>query len=126
AAVWPLEVRAQPGERVRRVGVLTSIGESDPEAQSTMEALDQTLQGFGWMEGRNLRIDRRWGAGNPGRIETFAKALIALEPDVIVAHGFPAVIALRKETGTIPIVFVQVTDPIDSGFIANLAHPGGN
>jgi putative ABC transport system substrate-binding protein len=126
AAAWPLAARAQQPGRMRRVGVLAGMGESDPEAQSTVEALDQTLQGFGWVEGRNLRIDRRWGAGNPGRIATFAKALIALEPDVIVAHGTPAVIALRKETGTIPIVFVQVTDPIDSGFIANLAHPGGN
>jgi putative ABC transport system substrate-binding protein len=126
AAAWPLAARAQQPDRMRRVGVLAGMGESDPEAQSTVEALDQTLQRFGWVEGRNLRIDRRWGAGNPGRIATFAKALIALEPDVIVAHGTPAVIALRKETGTIPIVFVQVTDPIDSGFIANLAHPGGN
>jgi len=126
AAAWPLAARAQQPGRMRRVGVLAGMGESDPEAQSTVEALDQTLQGFGWVEGRNLRIDRRWGAGNPGRIETFAKALIALKPDVIVAHGTPAVLPLRKETGTIPIVFVQVTDPIDSGFIANLAHPGGN
>jgi ABC-type uncharacterized transport system substrate-binding protein len=126
AAAWPLAARAQQPDRMRRVGVLAGMGESDPEAQSTVEALDQTLQRFGWVEGRNLRIDRRWGAGNPGRIETFAKALIALEPDVIVAHGTPAAIPLRKETSTIPIVFVQVTDPIESGFIANLAHPGGN
>src|SRR5438128_1914181 len=88
-APWPVVARAQQGERVRRVGVLAGMGESDPEAQSTVEALDRTLRGFGWVEGRNIRIDRRWGAGNRGRIETFAKSLVALEPDVIVAHGTP-------------------------------------
>ena len=77
--------------------------------------------------GRNLRIDRRWTAGAAGRFEAFAKALIALEPDVMVAHTTPSVIALKKETTTVPIVFVQVSDPIGEGFIANLAtHPGGN
>jgi len=126
AAAWPLAARAQQGERVRRVGVLSTFAESDPEAQSLVQALDQTLQELGWVEGRNLRIDRRWAASNPGRIEGFAKLLIVLEPDVIVAHGTPAVIALRNETRSIPIVFVQVTDPIGAGFIANLAHPGGN
>src|SRR5262245_56184838 len=126
AAVWPLAARAQQPERMRRFGVLSTFAESDPEAQSLVQALDQTLQELGWVEGRNLRIDRRWAAGNPGRIEGFAKLLIVLEPDVIVAHGTPAVIALRNETRSIPIVFVQVTDPIGAGFIANLAHPGGN
>jgi putative ABC transport system substrate-binding protein len=76
--------------------------------------------------GRNLRIDRRWAAGNPGRIEAFAKALIALEPDVIVSHGTPTVIVLKKEISTIPIVFTQVVDPVGQGLVPNLAHPGGN
>jgi putative ABC transport system substrate-binding protein len=126
AVAWPLAARAQQPERMRRVGVLSTFAESDPEAQSLVQALDRTLQELGWVEGRNLRIDRRWAAGNPGRIEGFAKLLIGLEPDVIVAHGTPAVIALRNETRSILIVFVQVTDPIGAGFIANLAHPGGN
>jgi putative tryptophan/tyrosine transport system substrate-binding protein len=125
-AAWPLAARAQQGERVRRIGVLSSLAESDLEAQSMVEALDQTLQQSGWMDGRNIRIDHRWAAGNLGQIEAFAKALVAMDPDVFVAHGTPAVGALRKQTRTLPIVFVQVTDPIGAGFIANLAHPGGN
>jgi len=126
-AAWSLAARAQQtGERMRRIGVLSTFAESDPEAQSLVEALDQTLQELGWVEGRNLRIDRRWAAGNPGRIEGFVKTLIELEPDVFVAHGTPAVSALQKQTRNIPIVFVQVTDPIGAGFITNLAHPGGN
>ena len=117
-------------ERARRLQVEDELkfafAESDPEAQSLVEALDQTLRELGWVEGRNLRIDRRWAAGNPGRIEGFVKTLIELEPDVFVAHGTPAVSALQKQTRNIPIVFVQVTDPIGAGFITNLAHPGGN
>jgi ABC-type uncharacterized transport system substrate-binding protein len=126
AAAWPLAARAQQTDRVRRVGVLSNFAESDPEAQSMVDALHQTLQELGWVEGRNLRIDRRWAAGNPTRLQAFAKALVALQPDVIVGHVTPAVIALRKETSTIPIVFIQVSDPIGAGFIANLAHPGGS
>jgi len=125
AAAWPLAAHAQR-EKMRRIGVLSTFAESDPEAQSLVETLDQTLQELGWVEGRNLRIDRRWAAGNPGRIEGFVKTLIELEPDVFVAHGTPAVSALQKQTRNIPIVFVQVTDPIGAGFITNLAHPGGN
>ena len=126
AAAWPLAARAQQGEWVRRVGVLSNFAESDLEAQSMVEALHQTLQELGWVEGRNLRFDHRWAAGNSTRIQAFAKALVALQPDVIVGHVTPAVAALQKETSTIPIVFIQVSDPIGAGFIANLAHPGGN
>jgi putative ABC transport system substrate-binding protein len=126
AAAWPLAARAQQPERMRRVGLLSTFAESDPEAQSMVGALDQALHELGWVEGRNLRIDRRWAAGNPGRLDGFAKVLIALEPDVIVAHGTPAVSALRKQTRSIPIVFVQVTDPFGSGFVVSYAQPGGN
>jgi putative ABC transport system substrate-binding protein len=126
AVAWPLVARAQQGSRVGRVGVLSNIGESDPEAQSMVAALHQTLEGLGWVDGRNLRIDHRWAAGNPARIADLAKQLIALRPDVLIAHTSLPVIALRKETTTIPTVFVQVADPIGSGFITNLAHPGGN
>jgi putative ABC transport system substrate-binding protein len=125
AAAWPLTARGQDTGRVPRVGVLSSIGESDVEAQAMAAALQQALQDAGWVDGRNLRIDHRWAAGNVSRIEAFAKQLIALQPDVMVAHTTPSVI-LRKETSTIPIVFVQISDPIGSGFIANLARPGGN
>jgi putative tryptophan/tyrosine transport system substrate-binding protein len=126
AAAWPLTGRAQDAGPLRRVGVLSSIGESDPEAQLMVTAFHQALQDAGWAEGRNLRIDHRWAAGSSGRIREFAKQLVALQPDAIVAHTTPSVAALLKETTTIPIVFVQVSDPIGSHFIANLAHPGGN
>src|SRR5262245_13506666 len=112
AAAWPLAARAQQRERMRSVGVLSNFAESDLEAQSMVEALHQTLQELGWVEGRNLRFDHRWAAGNATRIQAFAKALVALQPDVIVGHVTPAVTALRKETSTIPIVSIQVCESI--------------
>jgi putative tryptophan/tyrosine transport system substrate-binding protein len=126
AAAWPLTARAQQGGEMRRLGVLSNIGESDPEAQSMAAALHRGLRELGWVNGRNLQVDHRWGAGNPERIAAFAQELVALKPDVIVAHTTPSVIALRKETTAIPVVFVQVSDPIGTGFITNMAHPGGN
>lgn len=126
AATWPLTARAQQTDRTRRVGVLSSIAESDLETEPMVAALHQALQELGWVEGRNIRIDRRWAAGNPDRIRVFARELVGLRPDVLVAHTTLAVIALREQTRTIPIVFVQVSDPIGMGFIANLSHPGGS
>jgi putative tryptophan/tyrosine transport system substrate-binding protein len=126
ATASSLRVRAQQGERVARIGLLSSIAENDPEAQAMIAALDRGLRELGWIEGRNLHIDRRWGEGDRGRIERLAKDLIALNPDVIVGYTTPSVAALRKETATVPIVFVQVSDPIGTGFIADIAHPGGN
>jgi putative tryptophan/tyrosine transport system substrate-binding protein len=119
-------VHAQQAERVARIGLLSSIAEQDPEAQAMIAALDAGLRDSGWIEGRNLRVDRRWGDGDRRRIERFAKELVALNPDVIVGYTTPSVAALRNETATIPIVFVQVSDPIGTGFIADIAHPGGN
>ena len=126
AAAWPLAVRAQQPEQMRRIGVLSSIGESDLEAQSMVAALHKALRELGWVDGSNIRIDHRWAAGNSSRLESLAKDLVQLRPDVLVAHTTPAVLALRQQPGIIPIVFVQVSDPIGTGFIANLAHPGGN
>jgi putative ABC transport system substrate-binding protein len=126
AAAFPLPARAQQSGEMRRLGVLSNIGESDPEAQSMAAALHRGLRELGWVNGRTLQVDHRWGAGNPKRIADFAKELVALKPDVIVAHTTPSVIALREETNTIPLVFVQVSDPIGTGFITNMAHPGGN
>jgi putative ABC transport system substrate-binding protein len=126
AAAWPLTVRAQQPNRMRRLGVLSNIGESDPEAQSMVSALHQALRELGWVDARNIEIDHRWAASNPARVAELAKQLVALQPDVLFAHTSVPVIALRKETATIPIVFAQVADPIGSGFITNLAHPGGN
>jgi len=125
AAAWPLAARGE-ARQVRRVGVLSNIGESDGEAQSMVAALRQVLQEFGWVEGETLRMDRRWAAGNPARIASFARELVALKPDVIVAHSTPAATALRQENHDIPVVFVQVSDPIGSGLISNVARPGGN
>lgn len=125
AAAWPVAARAQQAD-MRRLGVLSNIAESDLEAQAMAAALHRGLRELGWVHGRNIQIDYRWGAGNPGRIETFANDLIALKPEVIVAHTTPAVLALRTKTDTIPLVFVQISDPIGSGLVANLANPGGN
>jgi ABC-type uncharacterized transport system substrate-binding protein len=126
ASASPFRVHAQQAERVARIGLLSSIAEQDPEAQAMIAALDAGLRDSGWIEGRNLRVDRRWGDGDRRRIERFAKELVALNPDVIVGYTTPSVAALRNETATIPIVFVQVSDPIGTGFIADIAHPGGN
>jgi putative tryptophan/tyrosine transport system substrate-binding protein len=126
AFAWPLAARAQQGERMRRIGVLMSPAENDPDARSGIEVFRQGLHELGWSEGRNLQIDYRWGGGDVGRIKVFAKELIDLSPDVIVGHSTPSVVALRQETRSIPIVFLTVTDPVGQGFVASLAHPGGN
>jgi putative ABC transport system substrate-binding protein len=121
---WSLAARAQQG--VRRVAVLSSIGESDQEAQLMVAGLHDGLQALGWVNGRNLRIDHRWAAGSSDRVVVLAKELVALSPDVIVAHTTPSGLALQRATDTIPIVFVQVSDPEGSGLVANIAHPGAN
>jgi putative tryptophan/tyrosine transport system substrate-binding protein len=125
AAVWPLAARAQQGERMRRISVLMSI-ENDPDGKAQLSGFMQGLAEIGWTDGRNLRMEIRWGGGDVNRIRTFAKELVALQPDVILAHGTPATAALQRETRTIPIVFVTVTDPVGDGFVAGLPHPGGN
>jgi putative tryptophan/tyrosine transport system substrate-binding protein len=125
-AAWPLAARAQQGDQVRRIGVLNLLGETDPEAQAWDTAFRKRLVELGWIDGRNVRIDYRWGAGNLDRLQMFAKELIALNPDVLVAITTPGTAALQRETKTIPIVFAIVSDPIGSGFVASLANPGGN
>jgi putative ABC transport system substrate-binding protein len=126
AAAWPLSARGQQPDRLRRVGMLSNLAESDSEAQAPAAALHQALAELGWVDGRNLRIDHRWAAGDRRRLLAFAKDLLGLQPDVLIGHTTPSVIALRNETDTIPIVFVQISDPIGAGFITNLARPGGN
>jgi putative tryptophan/tyrosine transport system substrate-binding protein len=126
AAAWPLAARAQQSaERMRRIGVLMSV-ENDADGKAQLSGFIQGLAEIGWTDGRNLRMDIRWGGGDVNRIRTFAKELVALQPDVILAHGTPATAALQRETRTIPIVFVTVTDPVGDGFVAGLPHPGGN
>jgi putative ABC transport system substrate-binding protein len=123
---WPLIARAQQPERVRRIGVLISGSENDPEYQTALAGFREALQQLGWTEGRNVQIDYRWAADDPGLRRTFAKELVASQPDVIVERGTPVLAALLQETHTIPIVFVTVSDPVGSGFVQSLARPGGN
>jgi putative tryptophan/tyrosine transport system substrate-binding protein len=126
AVVWPLAARAQQGERIRRVGVLVSLPASDPEMQLWLAAFRQGLETLGWSEGRNVRIDYRFYTAGADQVQVPAKELVALRPDVILAEGTSTVAALKRESSGIPIVFVAVSDPIGSGFIANLARPGSN
>jgi putative tryptophan/tyrosine transport system substrate-binding protein len=125
-AVWPLAARAQQPDRMRLIGVLIGWADSDPATQSLVAAFRDTLAKLGWTEGRNLRTELRWGNGDAARIEAFAKELVNLGPDVILGQTTPVTGALARETRTIPIVFVQVSDPIGSGFAASLARPAGN
>jgi len=126
AAAWPLAVRAQQGERVRRVGVLMNLAADDPEGQTRIVAFVQGLQQSGWTDGRNIRIDTRWAAGDADRFHRYAEELLALAPDVILASATPSVQALQQATRTVPIVFANVGDPVGMGFVESLARPGGN
>jgi putative ABC transport system substrate-binding protein len=126
AVSWPVGARAQQAEQMRRIGVLMNSAADDPVAQTRLTRFLQRLQELGWSEGRNLRIDVRWGLGDAERIRKAAAELVALAPDVILANGSPVTGPLLQATRTIPIVFVQVADPIGMGFIESLAHPGGN
>ena len=126
AFAWPLAARAQQGDRIRRLAVLVSGAETDSEMQARVTGFQQGLKQLGWSEGRNIRIDIRYAASRPEQYKSFAKELVALQPDAIFAQTTPVVAALRQETRTVPIVFVTVSDPIGSGFIASLARPGGN
>jgi putative tryptophan/tyrosine transport system substrate-binding protein len=121
-----LAARAQQADRVRHVGVLMPFGETDPEAKAELSGFTQGLVELGWTEGRNLRMDVRWAAGNVDRMRMFAKELVDLQPDVIFAISTPVTAALQRETRTIPIIFVLVADPIGEGFVASLPRPGGN
>jgi putative ABC transport system substrate-binding protein len=125
AAARPVTARAQQGERVRRIGVLTGRDENDPDGKAMLTGLTQGLAELGWRDGRNLRMDVRWASGN-FRLPVFARELIDLQPEVIVANGTPATAALQQETRTIPIVFVNAVDPVGPGFVAGLPRPGGN
>jgi putative ABC transport system substrate-binding protein len=125
ATAWPLAARAQQAGGMRRVGVLLSGAEIDPEVQALFAAFRLALEKLGWSEGRNVHFDTRFAA-SPDRFQSYAKELVALKPDVILAHSTPVVAAVQRESRAIPIVFVSVSDPIGSGFIASLARPGGN
>jgi putative tryptophan/tyrosine transport system substrate-binding protein len=125
-AAWPFSARAQQGERVRRIGVLMSLAENDREGQARLAAFLQGLQELGWIDGRNVRIDTRWGAGGGERVRKYTAELVALTPDVILASGGSVVAGLLQATRTVPIVFTQTPDPVGAGFVESLARPGGN
>ena len=126
AAAWPLAARAQQPERMRRIGVLMHLPESDPEAQARVRALLQGLQQLGWSEGHNVRIDYRFGAADVDRSRKYAAELIALAPDVIQASGTGPMAALQQTTRMVPIVFAQIPDPVSAGLVDSLSRPGGN
>jgi putative tryptophan/tyrosine transport system substrate-binding protein len=126
AMLWPLAARAQPAERMRRIGVLLNLAPDDPETAGRITAFAQGLAELGWTAGRNVRIDYRWGIGDAERYRRSAKELVALGADVILASSSLAVTALQSESRAVPIVFVQVTDPVGAGYVASMARPGGN
>ena len=126
AAAWPLAARAQQAVGVRQIGVLSNAAADDPEFSRRLGAFVQELERLGWTDGRNLRIEYRWAAGDADRVRNYATELVALAPDVILASGGTTVGPLQLATRTVPIVFVQVPDPVGAGFVASLARPGGN
>jgi len=126
AVAWPLAARAQQPERMRRVGVLVGFAENDPMAQPRITAFQQGLLELGWREGRNIRFDTRFAAADSDRMRSYADELVGMAPDVILAMTTPVTAALLRQTRTIPIVFVIVSDPLGSGFVQSLARPGGN
>ena len=127
AATWPLAARAQQPDRVRRIGVLMSVAESDPEAQDWLRTFSEGLQQLGWTIGRNTRINYRWAAPVDAESrQRMAKELVALQPDLILTQNTVSTASMLQETHSIPIIFANVVDPIGSGFVASLARPGGN
>ena len=125
AAAWPFLAGAQ-GNAIRRLGVVMNYAETDPEAKRFLTAFTEKLAELGWIDGRNLRTDVRWAPGSVDRMRAFAKELVELHPDVILANSTPVTAEFQRETRTIPIVFVVVSDPVGSGFVASLPRPGGN
>jgi putative tryptophan/tyrosine transport system substrate-binding protein len=126
AAAWPLAARAQQGGPMRRVSVLMNLPDGDPGARAEIDALTSGLRELGWVEGRNIQIEYHWPAGDVERARAYAKEVVALKPDVLIARSTPAALALKAETATIPIVFVSLAEPTASGVVENLARPGGN
>jgi putative tryptophan/tyrosine transport system substrate-binding protein len=123
---WPLAARAQQAAQTRRVGVLMNLAADDAEGLARVTAFAQALQQLGWTDGRNVRIDYRWAAGDPERFQRYAQELLTLGPDVTLASATPGIVALAQASRTVPIVFVAVIDPVGAGFVESLARPGGN
>jgi putative ABC transport system substrate-binding protein len=125
-AASPLKVRAQQPERMRRIGVLMALNEHDPQGQADVVAFQQALLELGWIDGRNIRLDYRWATGDPDRVRAEATDLVQSAPDAIVVNSTPAARALQQSTRALPIVFVAIADPVRTGVVLSLAHPGGN
>lgn len=126
AAAWPLASIAQHSDHEKRIGALIAYSENDSKGQAFLSGFTQRLEQLGWTKGRNLKMEVRWAAGDVDQMRTFAKELVDLQPDVILAHTTPVTASLQLETRTIPIVFVTVSDPVGSGFVASLSRPTGN
>ena len=126
AAAWPAMVHGQTADRLRRIAILIGPARADAESDRRLLAFREGLGALGWIEGENVTIETRWGAGNPERIEEYARELVRWKPDVLFANSTPATRAFKRTTTTIPIVFAAVSDPVGDGFVASLARPGGN
>ena len=126
AAAWPLAARAQQAGRMRRIGIIMPVAEAEPEGQVQVKVFKQALQKFGWIEGRNLQIEYRWTGGNLSQLPIAAKQLADLRPEVILARTTPVTAAILRETRTVPVVFVSVSDPVGDHFVPSFARPGGN
>ena len=126
AAAWPVVARAQQGDRVRRIGVLGAGDENDPAYKRFVSAFTQALADLGWTDGRNVRSDLRWAGGDHNRMRALAQDLVVLQPDIIFTNATATTVALRRETRTIPIVFVGLLDPVASGIVPRLDRPSGN
>ncbi|MEA2989809.1 MAG: hypothetical protein QOG83_2520 [Alphaproteobacteria bacterium] len=126
SAACPFTARAQQADRMRRIGMLTGFPEGDPVAQSLFAAFQQQLTALGWVEGRNISFEVRWGDTDPERLHAYAVELARMMPDVIVVHGSQSLTAMRRETDRVPILFASVSDPVASGYVTSLARPGGN
>ena len=126
AAAWPMAARGQQPERMRRIGVLINLTADDPQSQARIAVLLNGLQQFGWAEGLNIRIDYRWGSGDVNRLRNYAAELIALAPDVVLAGGSEAAATFQQASRNLPIVFVNVADPVGAGYVDSLSRPGGN
>jgi putative ABC transport system substrate-binding protein len=126
AAAWPLAVRAQQSDRVRRISGLMSYDENDPVSKARTSAFTQAIAGLGWTDGRNVRIDLRWAGDDTNLIRALAQELVSLQPDIILTSATPPTVAVQRETRTIPIVFASVGDPVASGIVERLDRPGGN
>jgi putative ABC transport system substrate-binding protein len=126
AAAWPLAARAQQRAHIRRLGVLSGYSESDPDARARLAGFQQGIKELGWIEGRTLHTEYRWSRGDSDRARTLARELVELQPDVILCETTSVVAALKQATRTVPIVFTNLSNPVGSGFVANLARPGAN